>query len=210
MGNRKIKAYYDKLAKRITSPTGTRNKAPDFTAYDVAFVKDYVSPEKTLLDMGAGTGLLLNHIAPECRVVTAVELYPEFSKFIIPLPHLTIVNDNILTFETTDRFDLVIAFGVMNFFSTKEACQLYKAFHRFTAPGGTLIIKNQMGVLEDVIVDQHSDELGQPYYSEYRTVAHESALITEAGFNVKSVHDIYPDAFNRWPNTRFQCIVSTT
>jgi cyclopropane fatty-acyl-phospholipid synthase-like methyltransferase len=209
LGNRKIKDYYENLAEGITSATETRNKAPDFTAYDVAFVKQFSDPRKSLLDMGAGTGLLLNRISDEFQTVTAVELYPEFSKFITPKPHLQVVNQNILDFESTETFDIVIAFGVMNFFSKAEAKKLYKQFFKFMAQGGTLIIKNQMGVAEDVIVDQHSEELGQHYYSEYRTVSHESKLISAAGFSVKDVHDIYPGEFNRWPNTRFQCIVAS-
>ena len=119
------------------------------------------------------------------------------------------VNQDILNFDTDKTFDIVIAFGVMNFFSTTEAEKLYKKFFKFTAPGGTLIIKNQMGVSEDVIVDKYSEELGHHYYSEYRTALHESKLISASGFSINDVHDIYPDQFNRWPNTRFKCIVSS-
>ena len=209
MGNRKIKDYYEKLAGGITSATETRNKAPDFSAYDIAFVKQFADSRKSLLDMGAGTGLLLNQISECFQAVTAVELYPEFSKFITPKPHLHVVNQDILDFETTKIFDIVIAFGVMNFFSTTEAEKLYKQFFKFTTQGGTLIIKNQMGVVEDVIVDKHSEELGHHYYSEYRTASHESKLISAAGFSINDVHDIYPDQFNRWPNTRFKCIVAS-
>lgn len=209
MGNIKIKDYYEKLAEGITSAIETRNKAPDFTTYDVAFVRQFSDTRNSLLDMGAGTGLLLNQISGYFQAVTAVELYPEFSKFIKPKPHLRVVNQNILDFETAETFDLVIAFGVMNFFSTTEAEALYKQFFKFTTQGGTLIIKNQMGVAKDVIVDRHSEELGHHYYSEYRSASHEAKLISAAGFNVSDVHDIYPDEFNRWPDTRFQCIVAS-
>ena len=209
MGNHKIKDYYEKMAERITTATETRNKAPDFTEYDVAFVKQFADSSKSLLDMGAGSGLQLNQISDCFRAVTAVELYPEFSKFITPKPHLHVVNQDILNFDTDKTFDIVIAFGVMNFFSTTEAEKLYKKFFKFTAPGGTLIIKNQMGVSEDVIVDKYSEELGHHYYSEYRTALHESKLISASGFSINDVHDIYPDQFNRWPNTRFKCIVSS-
>lgn len=208
MGNEKIRPYYDKMASRISNPLETRNKAPDFSRFDVAYMQAFLNPGHDLLDLGAGSGLLLNHISGGFRRVVAVELYPEFSRYITPGEHITIVNADILSFDTGERFDTVILFGVMNFFSREEALSIYRKVFRFTRPGGHMIVKNQMGMSGDVIVDRFSEELQQDYYSEYRSVASETSLMREAGFEVLRVDDIYPDEFNRWPNTRFKAILS--
>ena len=208
MGNRKIQAYYEALARRIQSPEATRNKAPDSTDHDVAYVKRFADSKSSLLELGAGTGLLLNRIAGDFRRVMAVELRPEFSRFIVRSEHVHIVNADLVEFETNEVFDLVLAFGVMNYFNADEAAALYLKIVRWLRPGGKLIVKNQMGREQDVIVDGMSAELQSNYYSEYRTPANERELIESAGLNIEQQDSIYPDHFNRWPNTHFVALVA--
>ncbi len=141
------------------------------------------------------------------KKVVAVELYPEFSRFILPAENTLIINTDIMKFKTSETFNVVILFGVMNFFSTEEAQTLYKKFFGFVKPGGILIVKNQMGIDADVRVDNFSEELQQNYYSEYRCVSSETSLMSEAGFAIDRVDDVYPDSFNRWANTRFTAIL---
>jgi cyclopropane fatty-acyl-phospholipid synthase-like methyltransferase len=167
-----------------------------------------MNPGHDLLDLGAGSGLLLNHISHGFRKVTAVELYPEFSRFITGAAHIAVVNCDILSFDSDDRFDVVTLFGVMNFFGRDEAAAIYRKAFRFLRPGGHLVVKNQMGVDDDVVVDRFSEELQQQYYSEYRSAGHEGRLMGEAGFELVREDDIYPAEFNRWPDTRFTAIVA--
>ena len=208
MGNSKIREYYQSMADTIQEAKETRNKSPDFSRYDIAYMQKFINQKHDLLDLGAGSGLLLNHIKDGFRKVVAVELYPEFSKFINVSDNTVVINEDLLSFQTKEQFNVVILFGVMNFFNTEEAMTLYEKFYRFTLAGGVLVIKNQMGVDEDVSVDHFSEELGKHYFSEYRSVESECALIERAGFKVSKVDDIYPDEFNRWPNTRFTAVVS--
>jgi cyclopropane fatty-acyl-phospholipid synthase-like methyltransferase len=209
VGNEKIRPYYDKMAANIQTAVETRNKAPDFTRYDVAYMQQYLNAEASLLDLGAGSGLLLNNISGGFGRVVAVELYPAFSKFIEQHPNVAVINADLLQFETDEQFDHVIAFGVMNFFDRAEAERVYNKIYRFTAPGGRMVVKHQMGVNGDVLVDRFSEELGQNYYSEYRSIENEKALILGQGFENIHVTDIYPDEFNRWSNTRFIAITAT-
>lgn len=208
MGNNNIRNYYDQLAERIQSAEGTRNKAPDSSEFDAAYMREFANPEGSLLELGAGTGLLLNRIMGDYRRVVAVELYPQFSRFIARADHVEVVNADLLTFDTEESFDVVTLFGVMNYFSDSEAADIYRRVARWLKPGGKLIVKNQMGVEEDVVVDGLSQELGTQYYSEYRTPAHESRLIEGSGLAIVRQDDIYPDRLNRWPNTRFIALLA--
>ncbi len=206
-GNANIHNYYAQLASKIYTPTETRNKAPDFSAFDIDFVRRFAGTSKHLLDLGSGTGLLINPLVNAFGQITAVEKYPQFSRFIAREPHVELIHADLNMFEASDNYDLVTIFGVMNFFNRVEALRLYRKAVHWIKPGGVLIIKHQMGVQEDVLVDGYSEELGTQYYSEYRWVRHEMQLVTEAGFTVDEPVDIYPSAFNRWPNTHFYALV---
>jgi HAD superfamily phosphoserine phosphatase-like hydrolase len=206
-GNFKIDEYYASLAKRIKDPRETRNKAPDFSRHDIDFVKRFAGPDKTLLDLGAGTGLLLNALLADFRRIAAVEKYPEFSNFIQRAEHVSVTNADLLDFTTDETFDVVTLFGVMNFFSPEEAESIYRKIARWLHPAGALIIKHQMGVEQDVLVDGFSEELSSPYFSDYRHVEKEKLLLQSAQLQVEDVVDIYPAEFNRWPNTHFYALV---
>ncbi|WP_082564916.1 HAD-IB family phosphatase [Acidovorax sp. Root568] len=206
-GNANIHKYYEQLAKKIHKPIETRNKSPDFSAFDIDFIRRFSGQSKHLLDLGAGTGLLINPLIKEFGRITAVEKYPQFSRFIAREPHVELIDADLNDFDTSERFDLITIFGVMNFFNRDEALKLYRKAIRWLQPGGVLILKHQMGIQEDVLVDGYSEELGEKYYSEYRWIQREIQLVAEAGFVVDEPVDIYPAAFNRWPNTHFYALV---
>ena len=195
------------MAEKITSPTETRNKSKDFSQFDVDLVSKYSNPTQSVLDLGSGTGLLINKVSHLFRKVTAVEKYEGFSRFINRAQNLEVVVDDLLNYTPTDQYDLVTIFGVMNFFSNEEAIEIYRRANTALNQDGLLIVKNQMGILEDVIVNGFSSELDAEYYSHYRTVANETALLNRAGFKVLDCVDIYPPEFNRWPNTHFYALV---
>lgn len=206
-GNHKINSYYEKLASKIKSPIETRNKAPDFSIFDIELVKRFSDKSKTLLDLGAGTGLLVNHLTEDFSKIVAVEKYSNFSDFIKRTDNLKVINEDLNIFDVAEKFDLVTIFGVMNFFNRTEAERIYQKARSWIRPAGTLIVKHQMGCTEDVIVDGYSKELGTDYYSEYRWLQHEIDLIRQAGFSIKEVVDIYPKEYNRWDNTHFYALV---
>jgi cyclopropane fatty-acyl-phospholipid synthase-like methyltransferase len=202
--NEKIFKYYDEIANKIDNPLLLRNKAKDFTYYDVEFLKKFSDKNKILLDLGSGTGLTINSLMNDFKKIIAVEKYKEFSKFISK--EIEIINLDLKDINLNElNFDIVTLFGVMNYFSYDEAKELYKKI--YNSFKGTLIIKNQFGINEDVIVDKFSEELNSYYYSEYRYLQKEIKLLENIGFKIKEVVDIYPPEYNRWDNTHFYAIV---
>jgi hypothetical protein len=141
------------------------------------------------------------------KIIVAVEKYPEFSEFITKSNRITVINEDLITFNTDQVFDLVSIFGVMNFFNIDEATSIYTKVLNFLHDDGSLIIKHQMGVDEDIVVTGYSEELGTDYYSEYRQVDNEIKLLTSIGFaNIEKI-DIYPEEYNRWDNTHFYALI---
>jgi len=202
--NEKIFNYYDELSKKADNPLITRNKAKDFTKYDVELIKRFKDKEKILLDVGSGTGLSINYLVNDFKKIIAIEKYKEFSKFIDK--KIEVINKDILECKFNFEFDMATLFGVMNYFSFEEAKIIYeRLFKRMQK--GIIIVKNQFATKEDVIIDGFSKELNSYYFSEYRHIDKEINLLKQIGFKVKDVVDIYPSEYNRWGNTHFYAIV---
>ncbi|GBL04606.1 class I SAM-dependent methyltransferase [Glaciecola sp. KUL10] len=209
MKNQDVMSYYDKMAANIKEPTETRNKAKDFSAFDIAFMKERASKDKHLLDLGAGTGLLINAIVDEFGHITAVERYENFSKFIVDAPNVDIINADVLNLDLhLSPVDVLSLFGVMNYFNEDEAKSIYANIKRYLKPTGQLIVKNQLGVHEDVTVAGFSEEIGSNYYSNYRHLDNEIKLLESCGFANVEVFDIYPAEYNRWENTHFYALTA--
>lgn len=208
MNNNNALSFYDKLSQNIKSPLDTRNKAKDFSYYDHKLVKKFSNKNYSLLDLGSGTGLLINSLINDFKYIIAVEKYPEFSKFITNNHNLMVINMDLLNiYNLRGTFNIISLFGVMNYFNYEEAKLIYSHILELMDDTSTLIIKNQMGVNEDVTINGFSQELGTNYYSNYRYLQNEIDLLVSLGFKVKEVIDIYPPEFNRWDNTKFYALI---
>jgi len=209
MSNQYIHGYYEEMAKNIKSPLETRNKAKDFTRFDVALMKNFANKNRDLLDLGSGTGLLINPLNNDFRTIVAVEKYKAFSDFIIRTPTIEVINSDILDLENNRSFDVVSIFGVMNFFNSTEANLIYKKVAGYLRKNNesVAIVKHQMGLEETFTVNGWSEELNKDYYAEYRHVDIEIAMLSQAGFSRIEKVDVYPKEYNRWENTHFYALV---
>jgi SAM-dependent methyltransferase len=209
MGNKNIDKYYTEMSKNISDPIATRNNAKDFSKYDISLMKKWADPIKDLLDLGSGTGLLINHLDNDFNKIVAVEKYPNLSKFIKKTKKIELINDDLLTLKLSShlKFDVVSIFGVMNFFNREEAVIIYQKVLRSLKKEGVLIVKNQFGLKDDVTVNGYSKELKTDYYSEYRQIDNEISLLENIGFKEIKVIDIYPAEYNRWKNTHFYALI---
>ncbi len=209
MNNKDVITYYDKMSSTVEEQIEIRNKAKDFSQYDINFMKRVSNKNINLLDLGSGTGLLINSLVDDFKSITAVEKYENFSKFINKVSNLRIIHEDLLSLELSEEsFDMISIFGVMNYFNKDEANVIYKKAHKFLKLNGTLIIKNQMGITEDVTVNGYSKELNTNYYSNYRYIKNEIKLLEEVGFSFIKDFDIYPSEYNRWNNTHFYAITA--
>ena len=84
------KEYWANLANRITDPQQTRNKRGDYSDLEIEFLRPYLKPDLSVLDLGSGTGLVVNKLVELVGHITAVEKFQNFSG---------------KTFNATDRSD---------------------------------------------------------------------------------------------------------
>jgi 16S rRNA G527 N7-methylase RsmG len=183
----------------------------DFSDLDAAFILKYTNDKSNILDLGSGTGLIINKICNKIGKITAIESFKNFTDFIIKRENIQIINQNIFDYNPSidDQFDLITIFAVMHYFNENESIEIYNKYFPFLKPGGKLICKNQFGIKEDVVVEGYSDEQKTNYYAEYRHIDKEVKLFEKIGYKNIEVIDIYPPECNRWNNTHFYAIVAT-
>ena len=204
----RMDAFWEARTKVADPVLSTHFKRDGTHELDLAFVRRFTRSDARVLDLGAGSCLVSGKLAAgeEVADVLAVDKFPEFLSHAPRHPRLRTEASDLLAFETTERFDLVLLFGVMNYFSPDEARLLYGRCARWLSPGGVLVVKHQCGVHEDVTVDRHSEQIGTHYLAFYRHVAREEALLREQ-FGAVEVVDVYPPEKNPWPNTHFYAFV---
>jgi SAM-dependent methyltransferase len=197
--------------KALSNPNEKTVKVHDFNDYtqlDAAFILEYATKDSDILDLASGTGLTLNKIYDKVRSIVAVERFEAFSQFIKNSDNVIVVNEDIKMYEPSSVFDLITMFGIVQFFDYDEIEKIYKKYFKYLKPHGKLIIKNQFGVKEDVLVSGYSEELKEDYFSQYRYIENETELLTKTGYKNIEVIDIYPPECNRWNNTHFYAIVA--
>lgn len=210
MDNKQSLTYWKNKAE--SNPTIKASKVSDindFSDYDRDFILRYATKDTTILDLAAGTGITLNKYYDKVKHITAVEKFSQFSDFIVKASNVDVINADIMDFVPDSKYDLILMFGVTQYFKREESVYLYKKYKEFLKGNGILINKAQFGVREDVTVEGYSEELKCNYYSQYRQIDSEVELLKSLGFTAVDYTDIYPKECNRWENTHFYAIVAS-
>lgn len=173
--------------------------------YDQALVSRYTSCGCSILDLGAGSCTLTRPFLDSGCHILAVEKASGLLNKSPERPNLVKVCSDILEFETDQKFDIVLLFGVVNYIQSFEEEALYRKVKTLLHPDGVFLVKNQCGVQDEVKVDHVSEKLGQRYVARYPCQFAQEAALAHY-FNV-SKHDIYPPELNRWDNTHFLAFI---
>ena len=181
----------------------------DCTDIDAKFIMNYADKNTEMLDIGTGTGLIVNKMYNNVKSIVCLEPFKEFTDHLVKSSNIQIVNENIFDFKTNKIFDLITIFGSMHYFNEAEAKKIYLIVKKILKLGGKLIVKNQFGVKEDITVSGYSEEQKTDYFAQYRYILNEIKLLENIGFKNIETFDIYPPEANRWDNTHFYAIVAT-
>lgn len=186
----------------------TKGGQSDFSKEDSLFIGKFTKEDSSILDVGSGSGLIVNKLIDKVGSIHCVEPFCEFSRFIQNSDKITVSNCSAVDFNTDLKFNIVTFFGIMQYFNYEEAKLIYKKYKNYLDNDGYFIIKNQFGIHDDVIVSGYSDELKKNYYSEYRLISKEIQILNSIGFMEVNCYDIYPSKYNRWSNTHFYAITA--
>lgn len=197
--------FYKKIASKINNAKDVKLMPKnDNTSYDIEFIRKYANG--SLLDLGSGTGLIVNNLIDDFKLIMAVELFEEFSKYIKKDKKITIVNENLLSYKSNIKFDTATMFGVAHHFNSEESLLIYQNVYSVLNENGIFILKNQFGVEKTKTVT-FSEELGDEYFAQYRELKFEISRLTSIGFRDIEVVDIYSKEANRWGDTHFYALV---
>jgi SAM-dependent methyltransferase len=209
MKNEDTLKFFQQMADTSNSPNSVKlAKNSDFSHLDAAFIMKYADENSTILDLASGTGLIINKIFDKTGHITAVEPMEGFTKFIAKTDKINVIHENIFNYKNEKLFDLITLFGIMHYFNEIEATKIYEKYFNYLDLGAKIIVKNQFGVKEDVLVSGYSEELKSNYYANYRHIDKEVQIMENIGYKNIEVIDLYPAECNRWENTHFLAIVA--
>lgn len=204
----KINAFWSARTKVEDRRLATNYRDDGRLGYDTELVKKYVKHNSSILDLGAGTCTLT---APFLDIpiekVVAVDRYEGFLNKVPDHPLLTKICADVAQFYSTQIFDLILLFGVVNFLSHDEELSLYESCSKMMAEDSVFIVKNQCGIANEVLIDKFSEELGTHYHARYPHFEDQFSKLSTF-FKVELV-DIYPNEINRWEDTHFYAFICT-
>lgn len=176
---------------------------PEFTPYDLALIKPHLFDGATVLDLGCGTCALANSIAAQERVhVHAVDKFTGMVNFAEKRPNLSTEVADAIGYWNNQQFDVILLFGVINSIAdVGDRLQMYRTLRKMLLPNGKLIVKSQFGIVDEVLVDAYSQDLGMDYAAVYPRVDDEEEILKRLFFTTKI--DPYPAEYNKWSNTHF-------
>lgn len=207
--NEKALDFFKALSKGANQNSVKLANNTDFSDIDAKFILKYANEKSHILDLGSGSGLIVNKIYPYVDKIVCVDKFKEFTKLIAKEQKITIYNEDLFDFDTKEKFDIISAFGIMHYVNEEEVQVLYKKYQQFLKPQGIFIIKNQFGINETINISGYSQEQKRDYYSQYRWIEREKEILISLGHRIVEVCDIYPPEANRWDNTHFYAIVAS-
>jgi len=202
--NKQSIEFYKSLAMNVTDAKILKF-SNDNTHHDVDFIRSFSKRNQSLLDLGSGTGLIINKLTNDFKDITAVELFKEFSDYING-DNIQIHNKNLINFYIKKKFEIATMFGTAHYFNEKESINIYKNIFSMLCDNSVFILKNQFGVKETKTVSG-SEALGKEYFAQYRFIDYEIKRLKSVGFKNIVAHDIYPAKENKWKDTHFYALV---
>jgi tellurite methyltransferase len=107
----------------------------------------YIDKGKAL-ELGVGNGRNTLFLLRNTFKVTGVDMSEEGIKILKERaagnPNLNLVVSNVLDFKTTERFNLVLAIGLLHFLEKNKINSLIRNMRKWTAPGGLNVIAARM------------------------------------------------------------------
>ncbi len=185
----------------------THFKKDDAHLFDITLVRNYIKPNSRVLDLGCGTCVIANEISAEVAKIVAVDKYNEFLSYCRTSNKIVPIEADLLSYDPgKNNFDLILFFGIMNYFSDQDVKGMYARASQALKKDGVLIVKHASGINGDVEVDKYSKQIGDVYRAIYRGIDHDKSLLQQF-FSQITIEDIYPPRLNRWDNTHYYAYI---
>lgn len=167
--------------------------------YEIEWLTPHVARNARILDLGSGPGELSSRLLPSEGKLTLVEKFPDFLERAPNGPNIRQVCCDILDFDDTSTYDLILLFGVVTHLSEEEEIRIYRNAAERLAKDGKFVVKNQVATAEEKLVSGYSESLHQTYCGRYPGFEQQLGRLKNLFANVDVVR--YPEKHNPWFDT---------
>jgi 2-polyprenyl-3-methyl-5-hydroxy-6-metoxy-1,4-benzoquinol methylase len=184
---------------RKTSNRWTSDAVLDF---ETNYLSEMVSEFKNtinILDLGSGAGELSKSIQKPDDFLTAVDYEENFSRFFEKHDNQIFQATELTEFESQERFDFILLFGVVTHLTQEEELKVYRVIHEHLASNGVAIIKHQVSSTDEIIINTYSNELESQYSARYPSHKEQVTELRRLFGNVEILE--YPQKFNKFEDT---------
>lgn len=183
-----------------TKSTDSDNRWTDdaILAFEQEMLSELADRATLVLDLGSGHGALSRSLVGAYKRLVAVDAEAGYEES-FRSPNHDFYAMAATEFDCSQRFDLVLAMGLVTYLNSPEERRLYEVCSRLVTEKGRVVVKNQCGREREVIVNHFSKDLGLPYSARYPFWEDQVATLGEFFTNVDITS--YPEEFNRWEDT---------
>ena len=153
-----------------------------------------------ILDLGSGHGELSRLITKKGDNLLGVDFIPDYSNSFNARDNHLFTCSNVVDFVSNQEFDLVLFMGVVQFLEIEEELRVYEQISTMLSENGIAVIKSQVGIEDEIIINEYSDALKAEYSSRYPHISQQSNAVSKF-LNIKEVIE-YPSSFNHFPNSK--------
>ena len=143
-----------------------------------------INLDGAVLDLGSGVGFWAEYFAQRFRNVIAIEaslpLYEAMVARCSKYANATLLNDDVMVFEPSDRYSMVFLGGMLMYLNENDAIKLLERVAHFLEPGGIVLCRES--TVRSGTLTRQGD-----YQVVYRSVQTYSSLFSKCGLSVDHV-----------------------
>lgn len=133
-GSRWIGYGYDLLVSVVWLPSKDK-------LYNALVSLLNIQPNKTVLELGCGTGFLTKKLVAKHAIVTSIDqLYGMLARAREKVPQGKFIQADILQYRDIDKFDYVVLFFVLHELSSDDRIAILKSAKTFLKKNGEIVI----------------------------------------------------------------------
>jgi len=187
--------------RHISLKESNRWTTRDTLNFEITYLSDLIKNCKILdiLDLGSGSGELSREIMRKNDKLIAVDYEPTYSRFYNNFNNEFFHCQDLLDYSNDEKFGLILLFGVVTHLELHEETLIYRKIKSMISQPGYIVIKNQVSLSHEIVVNDFSNDLGVNYSARYPSLGSQQQLIWEVFGNVRSL--VYPKNLNRFKNT---------